>query len=140
MKARCQLAPPVRNKGHKSAVIGSAFRKPTHYETISKRIVTLTAKINISQELEEVDWQKVILADDVNEKADIFHRTVTEIHNKHCPIRQRRKQIDKPFIETRLTLKLRRAKLRPHRKNKIAWKFLNKIINKQLKKLRRKHA
>jgi hypothetical protein len=115
--------------------------KPVQYETINKRVITPPAKMKISQDLENQNWSAVLEAEDINKKVELFHSTVKAIFEKHCPIRRYRKAKNKPCLETPLTRKLWRAKQRSHQKNsKTVWKYLNKTLHKQLKKLRRKYA
>ena len=140
IKSGCEYASPEGSSDHDSVQILSAFRKPVQYETITKRVVTPAAKIKISQELENQDWQEVLNATNINQKAEIFQKIVTNIYHSHCPLRKRRKPSDKPCIETPLTLKLRRAKQRSYRTNKTAWRYLKNTLRKLLKKARRQHA
>ena len=126
VKTRCSLSPPIGNSDHESVVLDSAFKKPVQYESITKRKVTPGAKIKISQQLEEQNWEAVLSAPDVDTKANTFQQIVTEIFHKNCPVKKCRKQTDKPFIETPLTLIQRRARQKAHRnKNKSVWKYLN---------------
>lgn len=57
VKTRCSPSPPVGYSDHESVALDSAVKIPVQYESITKHKVTPGAKIKMSQQLKEQNWE-----------------------------------------------------------------------------------
>ena len=103
-------------------------------------MTTPAAKSKVGLDLALADFSSVYRADTVDQKVNAFHEIINAICDKHCPKRNFRVVEGDEFLHTPLTIKLRRAKDKLHKKNNKAWKVLAKMSQTKLKGQRRNFA
>ena len=127
--AGCVKEAPILTNDHCAIAIPSAncIPKPK-YHPIKKRIITQSAKIALTQELSSITWNEMYKLESADEKVNYPHSTVNKIYDKHCPIKNIRAPVNKPYISSPLTRKLQRAKRTAYNNHKLCFKFLSKQI------------
>lgn len=78
------------NIDHDFVALESAFTKPVQYEAIYKRVVTPSAKLKISYELDQQYWLEVIQAAAIDTRTEIAHKKVSEITTKQNAFHRRK--------------------------------------------------
>ena len=101
--SRCICLSPILNNYHCAIEIppASALR-PSKYQTVAKRTVTASAKIAITEELSRHNWRDIYDELSVDKKVEIFQNRVSQIFDKHCPLRSMRKPEGKPLLTSTL--------------------------------------
>ena len=131
---------PLALNDHCSVVVSSPKKLPPKYVTASKRMVTPASKSKVGLDLALADFSEVYAAPTVDDKVRAFHGIISTICDKHCPKRNFRVREGDELLHTPLTIKLRRAKDKLHRKGSKAWKVLAKILQSKLKQQRQNFA
>ena len=115
----CVCRPPILTNDHCAIEIPSTSRSsPSKYITIQKRTVTPTAKVAISQELSSHNWSSFYEEKSIDAKVDILQNSLSQLFDKHCPVKNARVPSGKPPLTSPLLKKLRRAKKREWSKHK----------------------
>ena len=125
----CKQEPPILTNDHCSIAITSTVRSSRpKYQTIKKRIITPTAKIALTEELLSIPWRNIQDMNNIDQMVEFLHSTINTLYDKHCPEKNVRVPVGKPYISSPLMRKLKRAKQNAYKNNNIAWKFLSKQL------------
>ena len=131
------LPPLIGNEDDHCAVyMKSVTVKRRQYHRIRRRKITPASRQQVLLDLAKQDWSEVTAAGSVDTKAEIFHETVTNILDRHCPYVTYKTRQDKPnYIDPTLD-KLMNARDRHFktRGRSKSWKFLSKLCQKMLRK------
>ena len=73
-------------------------------------------------------WNEMYKLESADEKVNYLHSTVNKIYDKHCPIKNVRAPVNKPYISSPLIRKLQRAKRTAYNNHNLCLKFLSKQI------------
>ena len=125
--AGCVKEAPILTNDHCAIAIPSANCIPNpKYHTIKKKIITQSVKIALTQELSSIMWNEMYKLESADAKVRYLHATVNKIYEKHCPIKNVRAPVNKPYISSPLIRKLQRAKRTAYNNHNLCWKFLSK--------------
>ena len=139
-KTTCQTAPNVGNSDHSSITLSSQVHNKPKYVTVKRRVVTEKAKIDITESINNQNWNEVLTETDPNTKASRFQDIMTSIADKHCPVRSVRTPCNKAPITPPLITKLRRAKKTAYKRGCHSWKYFAGHLKIEIQKFQQKQA
>ena len=132
----CEKQPAILHNDHCSiSLTPHGYRKCSTYRSVLKHDITPSAKIKISEELSNVNWSFISSEDCIDKKVELFQSFMTNVFDKHCPVRTVRVTIGKPCLTSPLIRKLSRAKKRAHNKGNPSWKSLSSLLKFHQKQL-----
>lgn len=133
----CEKMAPLDQSDHCGIIVHGCTPNTSEYRSITKRMVTPAARVQIQIDLASQSWESVYEEKDIDLKVEIFHDTVEKVYNKHCPAKSMRIRENQPCWNTPLIMKIRRAKNRAYKKGNKAWKYLANLLRTVIRKRKR---
>ena len=88
----------LHNSDHDIIYKPGACYMSLNKETTSHRIVNRTSRMRVEQDIANIDWSPITNLYDPELKAEAFQKTITDIVDKHCPIKLKRKKTTKDTL------------------------------------------
>ena len=129
---------PRQDSDHDMVFIPRTINTVNDSGNIPYRKVTRESKLAVELDIAALDWSNICSLPDPNTKAHALQTTITNIVNKHCPIRYRKATKPKTPWFGSLANKLRNAKNKSLRRGAKTSSFFSNALKKHLRKAKRK--
>lgn len=133
-----KLAPLATNDHNTILLERKSIKQHTYTKTV-RRLYTEDRKHQVLAEIAKINWNCVLSAPSVHEKASILQQVVRDIVDKHCPFKTIKVRMDKPPWITDRICKLIRARDKAYRKGCASWKVIKHFVQRTIRSEKRKY-
>ena len=133
------MLPPIGKSDHNVVDLSSNFTRndPVGYKHVQRRDLNFDSINRIASDLVSFAWQKLYCLDDCQKQADLFYELMTDVIDRHAPLRLVKiKNNDKPWITEYFKQLVERRDVAYKNGSTVLYKKLRNQVNRVQKRLK----